>query len=69
MVAENVFTLCFGIIFFQVSAENFLVTNLLTVADILSENNRRKVAGWTILFTCVGAFILTYSASSLGLPG
>ncbi|XP_024969714.1 cationic amino acid transporter 2, vacuolar-like [Cynara cardunculus var. scolymus] len=35
---------------------------------IFNENRRRNVAGWTIMLTCVGAFILTYSASNLGLP-
>ncbi|KAM0980403.1 hypothetical protein COP2_013961 [Malus domestica] len=34
----------------------------------LSEDNRRKVAGWTIMFTCVGVLLLTYSASDLALP-
>ncbi|XP_021282168.1 cationic amino acid transporter 2, vacuolar-like [Herrania umbratica] len=34
----------------------------------LSEENRRKIAGWTILLTCVGAFSLTFAASSLWLP-
>ncbi|XP_050370427.1 cationic amino acid transporter 2, vacuolar-like [Argentina anserina] len=34
----------------------------------ISEDNRRKIAGWTIMFTCVGVLLLTYSASSLGLP-
>uniref|UniRef100_A0A2N9G9G0 Cationic amino acid transporter C-terminal domain-containing protein n=1 Tax=Fagus sylvatica TaxID=28930 RepID=A0A2N9G9G0_FAGSY len=34
----------------------------------LSEENRRKIAGWTIMLTCVGAFLLTYAASNLGLP-
>ncbi|KAF7852253.1 hypothetical protein BT93_L5393 [Corymbia citriodora subsp. variegata] len=38
------------------------------VQDILTEKNRRKIAGWTIMFTCIGAFVLTYAASSLGLP-
>ncbi|GAV88379.1 AA_permease_2 domain-containing protein/AA_permease_C domain-containing protein [Cephalotus follicularis] len=33
----------------------------------LNEENRRKVAGWTIMFTCVGVFLLTYAASDLGL--
>ncbi|XP_044499404.1 cationic amino acid transporter 2, vacuolar-like [Mangifera indica] len=36
--------------------------------DIFSEKNRRRVAGWTIMFTCVGVFLLTYSASDLSLP-
>ncbi|KAL1214500.1 Cationic amino acid transporter 2, vacuolar [Cardamine amara subsp. amara] len=35
----------------------------------LSEENRRMVAGWSIMFTCIGAFILSYSASSLSFPG
>ncbi|KAK7860957.1 cationic amino acid transporter 2 [Quercus suber] len=35
---------------------------------ILNEENRRKIAGWTIMFTCVGAFLLTYAASNLALP-
>ncbi|XP_030517588.1 cationic amino acid transporter 2, vacuolar-like [Rhodamnia argentea] len=38
------------------------------VEEVLTEKNRRKIAGWTIMFTCIGALILTYSASSLGLP-
>ncbi|XVF56807.1 hypothetical protein PTKIN_Ptkin06aG0150100 [Pterospermum kingtungense] len=34
----------------------------------LNEQNRRKIAGWTIMLTCVGAFILTFAASNLWLP-
>ncbi|KAL3755019.1 hypothetical protein ACJRO7_002143 [Eucalyptus globulus] len=37
------------------------------VQDILTEKKRRKIAGWTIMFTCIGAFLLTFAASSLGL--
>ncbi|XP_010054902.2 cationic amino acid transporter 2, vacuolar [Eucalyptus grandis] len=37
------------------------------VQDILTEKNRRKIAGWAIMFTCIGAFLLTFAASSLGL--
>ncbi|KAL5549815.1 hypothetical protein UlMin_005046 [Ulmus minor] len=33
------------------------------------KNKRQKIAGWTIMLTCIGAFFLTYLASSLGLPG
>ncbi|KAI4381601.1 hypothetical protein MLD38_007661 [Melastoma candidum] len=33
-----------------------------------TEKNRRILAGWTIMFTCLGAFVLTFAASSLGLP-
>jgi len=29
--------------------------------------NRRKIAGWTIMCTCVGVFLLTGAASSVGL--
>ncbi|CAG7861079.1 hypothetical protein IGI04_034215 [Brassica rapa subsp. trilocularis] len=36
---------------------------------VLSEENRRKVGGWSIMFTCIGAFLLSYSASSLNFPG
>ncbi|PPD66151.1 hypothetical protein GOBAR_DD36973 [Gossypium barbadense] len=31
----------------------------------LDEENRRKIASWTIMLICVGAFILTFSASNL----
>ncbi|CAK9319619.1 unnamed protein product [Citrullus colocynthis] len=34
----------------------------------LNETNRRKIAGWTILLTCVGALLLTYAATNLSLP-
>nr|AAN17434.1 Unknown protein [Arabidopsis thaliana] len=36
---------------------------------VLSEETRRIVAGWSIMFTCVGAFLLSYAASSLSFPG
>ncbi|XP_065852822.1 cationic amino acid transporter 2, vacuolar-like [Euphorbia lathyris] len=32
------------------------------------KEKRRKIAGWTIAFTCIGAFILTYAATDLSLP-
>ncbi|OAY41886.1 cationic amino acid transporter 2, vacuolar isoform X3 [Manihot esculenta] len=35
---------------------------------VLKEENRRKIAGWTIAFTCTGAFLLTYAATDLNLP-
>ncbi|KGN53902.1 cationic amino acid transporter 2, vacuolar [Cucumis sativus] len=34
----------------------------------LNDKNRRKFAGWAILFTCVGALLLTYAATNLRLP-
>ncbi|CAI9102709.1 OLC1v1001018C1 [Oldenlandia corymbosa var. corymbosa] len=34
---------------------------------VLTEENRRKVAGWTIMLTCVGVLILTCAASNVGL--
>uniref|UniRef100_A0A5B7C2E7 Cationic amino acid transporter C-terminal domain-containing protein n=1 Tax=Davidia involucrata TaxID=16924 RepID=A0A5B7C2E7_DAVIN len=38
------------------------------VANILNEDNRRKVAGWTIMLTCVGVLLLTSAALKVGLP-
>lgn len=38
------------------------------VQDIFIEENRRTVAGWTIMFTCIGVFVLTYGTSDLSLP-
>lgn len=38
------------------------------VQDMLNEENRRTVAGWTIMFACIGVFVLTYAASDLSLP-
>ncbi|XP_010521086.1 PREDICTED: cationic amino acid transporter 2, vacuolar-like [Tarenaya hassleriana] len=35
----------------------------------LSEENRRKVAGWSIMFTVIGAFLISYAASSLHFAG
>lgn len=35
--------------------------------DVVNVENRRKVAGWTIMLTCVGALVLTYAASNVGL--
>ncbi|CAN1272001.1 Cationic amino acid transporter 2, vacuolar [Linum perenne] len=43
----------------------FLLTSILGLSDVLSEEKRRKIAGWTIAFTCIGAFILTYAASNV----
>ncbi|CAN1271998.1 Cationic amino acid transporter 2, vacuolar [Linum perenne] len=40
-------------------------TSILGLSDVLSEEKRRKIAGWTIAFTCIGAFILTYAASNV----
>ncbi|KAK9209646.1 hypothetical protein WN944_002013 [Citrus x changshan-huyou] len=37
-------------------------------SDILNEENRQTVAGWTIMFTCVGVFVHRYAASDLSLP-
>lgn len=31
-------------------------------------NERRKIAGWAIMFTCVGVLILTSAASTVGMP-
>ncbi|XP_010435518.1 PREDICTED: cationic amino acid transporter 3, mitochondrial isoform X2 [Camelina sativa] len=34
-----------------------------------NKENRRKLAGWNITFTCIGNFLLSYAASSFRLPG
>ncbi|PIN08082.1 Amino acid transporter [Handroanthus impetiginosus] len=34
---------------------------------LMNEGNRRKIAGWAIMFTCVGVLILTSAASSVRL--
>ncbi|KAL5547402.1 hypothetical protein UlMin_007089 [Ulmus minor] len=54
----------------DVSVEIPLIAKHLHLGNYeMSENKRRKIAGWTIMLTCIGAFLLTYAASSLGLPG
>lgn len=45
-----------------------LIMFYMTIADIFIEENRRTVAGWTIMFTCIGVFVLTYGTSDLSLP-
>ncbi|KAJ9131858.1 hypothetical protein P3X46_034766 [Hevea brasiliensis] len=35
---------------------------------VRNEENRRKIAGSTIAFTCIGAFLLTYAATDLNIP-
>lgn len=40
----------------------------LLVSDIIDENMRRKIAGWTIMLTCVGVVLLTSAASYVNLP-
>nr|GEU34055.1 cationic amino acid transporter 2, vacuolar-like [Tanacetum cinerariifolium] len=51
----------------EISAESPLIAKVAAQA-IFNEKQRRTIAGWTIMLTCVGAFILTYSASNLGIP-
>ncbi|KAJ6379833.1 hypothetical protein OIU76_016482 [Salix suchowensis] len=36
--------------------------------SVRNEGSRRKIAGWTITATCVGAFLLAYAASDLSIP-
>ncbi|CAM8980846.1 unnamed protein product [Rhodiola kirilowii] len=39
------------------------------IAEVISnDEKRRKVAGWTIMFTCVGVLVLASSASAVWLP-
>ncbi|XP_010440802.1 PREDICTED: cationic amino acid transporter 3, mitochondrial-like isoform X2 [Camelina sativa] len=34
-----------------------------------NKENRRKLAGWSIMVTCIGNFLLSYAASSFRFPG
>ncbi|KAL1197084.1 Cationic amino acid transporter 3 [Cardamine amara subsp. amara] len=36
---------------------------------VLNKETRRKFAGWSIMLTCIGNFLLSYAASSLRFPG
>ncbi|KAL8193299.1 hypothetical protein R6Q57_026880 [Mikania cordata] len=51
----------------EISAKYPLIAKVAAQA-LFDEKKRRKIAGWTIMLTCIGALILTFSASSLGLP-
>nr|XP_043631350.1 cationic amino acid transporter 2, vacuolar-like [Erigeron canadensis] len=51
----------------EASAEYPLIAKVAAQA-IFNEKHRRNIAGWTIMLTCAGALILTYSASNLGIP-
>ncbi|KAJ0841468.1 putative amino acid/polyamine transporter I, cationic amino acid transporter [Helianthus annuus] len=51
----------------EISAEYPLIAKVAAEA-LFNEKKRRKIAGWAIMFTCVGALTLTYSASNLGIP-
>ncbi|KAJ9540469.1 hypothetical protein OSB04_026975 [Centaurea solstitialis] len=51
----------------ETSSEYPLISKASSQA-IFNETKRRKLAGWTIMITCVGALTLTYSASNLGIP-
>ncbi|KAK1409846.1 hypothetical protein QVD17_36375 [Tagetes erecta] len=51
----------------EISAEYPLIAKVAAQA-LFDEEKRRKMAGWAIMLTCVGAFILTYSASNIGIP-
>ncbi|KAI3721882.1 hypothetical protein L2E82_32901 [Cichorium intybus] len=49
------------------SAEYPLIAKVQAQA-MIKEHKRRRIAGWAIMLTCIGALILTYSASNLGIP-
>lgn len=51
----------------EISAESPLIAKV-TAQAIFNEKQRRTIAGWAIMLTCVGALILTYSASNLAIP-
>ncbi|XP_071734801.1 cationic amino acid transporter 2, vacuolar [Rutidosis leptorrhynchoides] len=50
----------------DISAEYPLIAKVAAQA-IFNEKKRRVIAGWSIMLTCVGALVLTYSASNLGI--
>ncbi|XP_062096367.1 cationic amino acid transporter 2, vacuolar-like [Humulus lupulus] len=53
----------------DISVEIPLIAKHLHIGNyVMNENKRRKIAGWTIMLTCIGEFLLAYSASSLGFP-
>ncbi|KAJ9693743.1 hypothetical protein PVL29_009615 [Vitis rotundifolia] len=45
-----------------------VVKNVAQDRYVIDENMRRKIAGWTIMLTCVGVVLLTSSASYVSLP-
>ncbi|CAH1424433.1 unnamed protein product [Lactuca virosa] len=51
----------------EASAEYPLIAKISAQAKC-KESKRRNIAGWAIILTCIGALILTYSASNLGIP-
>ncbi|KAI4348493.1 hypothetical protein L6164_009211 [Bauhinia variegata] len=51
----------------DVSIEDPLIPKHLDVVNYINEGNRRKFVGWVITFTCLGVFVLTYTASDLSL--
>ncbi|XP_019422051.1 PREDICTED: cationic amino acid transporter 2, vacuolar-like isoform X2 [Lupinus angustifolius] len=44
-----------------------LIAKHLAIGNHLCEGNRRRVVGWIIALTCLGAVFLTYAASGLNL--
>ncbi|KAI5659527.1 hypothetical protein M9H77_28320 [Catharanthus roseus] len=46
---------------------SFIETSLAKACFFVNEENRRKVAGWTIMLICVGVLLLTSAASNLYL--
>ncbi|RVW35138.1 Cationic amino acid transporter 2, vacuolar [Vitis vinifera] len=50
------------------SADPVVVKNVVLDRYIIDENMRRKIAGWTIMLTCVGVVLLTSAASYVNLP-
>ncbi|KAL6335882.1 hypothetical protein AAG906_003507 [Vitis piasezkii] len=50
------------------SAGPVVVKNVVLDRYVIDENMRRKIAGWTIMLTCVGVVLLTSAASYVNLP-
>lgn len=51
----------------EASVEYPLIAKISAEAKF-KDRKRRNIAGWTIMLTCFGALILTYSASNLWIP-
>ncbi|XP_054802447.1 cationic amino acid transporter 2, vacuolar-like [Prosopis cineraria] len=50
------------------SIEYPLIPKQLAIGNYVNESNRRKIVGWIIASTCLGVFVLTYTASNISLP-
>jgi len=61
---SKIFDCIFWTRFFCNCAYHFV----MNMTDTISDVKRRKIAGWTIMLTCVGVLLLTSAASYVRLP-